>query len=106
MTELYSRSRFQVDQLYIADGIARACSPQKTLQLAEEIGRAIGVTRVANVTHLDKLRIPVALAMRPNSRLLATAQGKGVTSELAKISALMESIRNLACGKFTCLCLS
>ncbi|HEU0116896.1 MAG TPA: YcaO-like family protein, partial [Thermomicrobiales bacterium] len=53
-----------------------------------------GVTRIANVTGLDRIGIPVALAIRPNGRSLAVAQGKGLDLAAAKASALMEAIES------------
>ena len=52
----------------------------------------IGLTRIANVTGLDSVGIPVVSVSRPNSRSNAVSQGKGLTLELAKISGVMESI--------------
>lgn len=54
----------------------------------------MGITRLANVTGLDCIGIPVYVAVRPNSRALATAQGKGIDVDAAKASALMESIES------------
>ena len=52
----------------------------------------MGITRVANVTGLDDIGLPVVTVTRPNSRSLAVAQGKGIDLPAAKASALMESI--------------
>ena len=52
----------------------------------------MGITRVANVTGLDRIGIPVALAVRPNSKSVAVSQGKGTTLQHAKASAMMEAI--------------
>jgi ribosomal protein S12 methylthiotransferase accessory factor len=52
----------------------------------------MGITRVANVTGLDHIGIPVVMVCRPNSRSLAVSQGKGLTMEAAKASGIMESI--------------
>ncbi|WP_459646303.1 YcaO-like family protein [Kitasatospora sp. Ki12] len=51
-----------------------------------------GITRIADVTRLDVIGIPVFLAVRPASETLAVSQGKGATPLLAKLSAVMESI--------------
>jgi len=51
----------------------------------------MGITRVANITGLDTIGIPVAAAYRPNSRNIAVSQGKGLDLTAAKVSALMES---------------
>jgi ribosomal protein S12 methylthiotransferase accessory factor len=54
----------------------------------------MGITRVANITGLDVIGIPVAAAYRPNSRNIAVSQGKGLDLVSAKVSALMESIES------------
>ena len=52
----------------------------------------LGITRVANITGLDELGIPVFMACRPNSRSLAVFQGKGIDEASARASAIMEAI--------------
>ncbi|OGT46491.1 MAG: hypothetical protein A3E83_01125 [Gammaproteobacteria bacterium RIFCSPHIGHO2_12_FULL_41_20] len=52
----------------------------------------LGITRVANVTGLDRIGIPVAMCIRPNAKHLSVSQGKGLTWEQAKITAIMESV--------------
>jgi ribosomal protein S12 methylthiotransferase accessory factor len=54
--------------------------------------RRLGITRLARLTGLDCVGVPVWTAIRPNGRSLATAQGKGLTDDAAAVSALMESI--------------
>ena len=56
------------------------------------LAQALGVTRLSNITGLDSIGIPVVVACRPNSRGLATAQGKGIDLAAAKASALMEAV--------------
>ncbi len=51
-----------------------------------------GITRLADVTGLDRLGLPVYQAIRPASRNLSVSQGKGITRVQAKVSALMESL--------------
>ena len=50
------------------------------------------VARIAELTGLDTIGIPVFAAIRPMGRSLSTQQGKGITSEAARVSALMESL--------------
>src|SRR4051812_26482809 len=50
------------------------------------------ITRLADLTGLDTLGIPVFAAIRPMGRSLSTQQGKGITADAARISALMESL--------------
>jgi YcaO-like protein with predicted kinase domain len=51
-----------------------------------------GITRIANVTGLDYVGIPVYVSYRPNGRSLATAQGKGLDHDSACASAMMEAL--------------
>ncbi len=73
-------------------GTHRARTPAETLAANRPYLAAMGITRVANVTGLDRIGLPVCVAVRPNARSLATSQGKGETLEAATVSAMMESI--------------
>lgn len=74
------------------DGTERTRSPRETLEANRRFMPLMGITRLANITGLDRIGLPVVIAVRPNSRALATSQGKGATLDAAKASALMESI--------------
>jgi ribosomal protein S12 methylthiotransferase accessory factor len=74
------------------DGTHRAADPAATITRARRAMGAIGITRLANLTGLDSLGVPVWSAIRPNGRSLSTSQGKGLTHDHARASALMESI--------------
>lgn len=52
----------------------------------------MGITRIADVTGLDTIGIPVVMVCRPNARSVSVSQGKGCTLAAAKASGLMESI--------------
>jgi YcaO-like protein with predicted kinase domain len=69
--------------------------------IAPWLGRA-GITRVANVTGLDHMGIPVWQAIRPNSRSLSVSQGKGVDAMAAKVSAVMESLETWCAERARC----
>ncbi len=73
-------------------GTHRSRSAAETVERVGRIAGPLGITRVANVTGLDTIGIPVAMVCRPNSRSLAVSQGKGVTLDAAKASGLMESL--------------
>lgn len=73
-------------------GTERTEAPSRTLARLERMLPAMGITRVANVTGLDKIGIPVVMACRPNSRSLSVFQGKGVDLDAARASGLMEAI--------------
>ena len=77
---------------YIPD--YRATSPEETLKRITPYLKDMGITRLANVTGLDQIGIPVYLAFRPNSRSLSISQGKGISPAHAKVSALMETIES------------
>jgi ribosomal protein S12 methylthiotransferase accessory factor len=67
-------------------------NPAATLARMAPFLREIGISRVADVTGLDSIGLPVAVAYRPNARSLATCHGKGVTLTEAKTSAVMEAL--------------
>ena len=73
-------------------GTLRDAPVEVTLAKARGILRAVGITRVANVTGLDHVGVPTWLVVRPLARSLTVSQGKGLTHELAQASGLMESI--------------
>jgi ribosomal protein S12 methylthiotransferase accessory factor len=73
------------------DGTHRAVAPEVTLAKVLPLARRLGITRLATLTGLDTLGVPVVAAYRPNSRTVAVFQGKGTTLAAAKASALMEA---------------
>ncbi len=76
----------------LTDGLHRICTAQQTLDRILPIKHKFGISRLANVTGLDRVGLPVVLAIRPNARSISVSQGKGSTLALAKVSALMEAI--------------
>ena len=73
-------------------GTLRARDASSTLAWIRPLLPRFGITRVANITGLDRIGIPVWICVRPHGRSLSVSQGKGLTSELAQVSAVMESI--------------
>jgi ribosomal protein S12 methylthiotransferase accessory factor len=74
------------------NGTHRLVWPEKTVERVSPFLPAFGITRVANVTGLDSVGVPVIMVCRPNSRSLAVAQGKGLDLPSARASGLMESV--------------
>ncbi|MEE9319411.1 MAG: YcaO-like family protein [Granulosicoccus sp.] len=74
------------------NGTHRSQSPQQTLAWITPSLKAMGITRVADITGLDCIGIPVTMVVRPNSRSLAVSQGKGLCLASAQVSGIMESI--------------
>lgn len=70
----------------------REISPTETLAKMTPFLREIGVSRIADISGLDSIGLPVAVAYRPNARSLTTCHGKGVTLTEAKTSAVMEAL--------------
>jgi YcaO-like protein with predicted kinase domain len=73
-------------------GTHRVVTPAETVVRARKLFGPLGITRVANVTGLDCIGIPVVLVCRPNARSLAVSQGKGLDLDAARASGLMESL--------------
>ena len=69
----------------------RTVSPKQTIARLDQVKEAVGITRVADLTDLDRIGIPVYQAVRPMGRLLSVSQGKGATHDAAKASAMMEA---------------
>ena len=69
----------------------RVCPAAETVARLLPHLRKLGITRLADQTGLDNIGIPCFAAIRPNSRTLATNQGKGIDADAAKASALMEA---------------
>ena len=73
-------------------GTHRLIAPRETVDNVRHLMPVMGITRIANVTGLDTIGIPVVMVSRPNSRSVSVSQGKGVDLDAAKASGLMESI--------------
>src|SRR5258708_26212360 len=73
-------------------GTHRIAKPAETLERVLRYAPIMGITRLANVTHLDVIGIPVVVATRPNARSLSVSQGKGLDLLSAKVWALRESV--------------
>ena len=80
-----------VTKLY-RHGTHRVRTPEQTLEWITPHLPAMGITRVADITGLDRIGIPVIMVVRANSRALAVSQGKGLTLISARVSGIMESV--------------
>lgn len=76
----------------LAGGTHRAATLDETWRRFAPLARRAGITRIAELTGLDTLGIPVFAAIRPMGKSLSTQQGKGLTADAARVSALMESL--------------
>jgi len=73
-------------------GTHRLIAPEATVARMRRLMPVMGITRIADVTGLDHVGVPVVMVCRPNARSLAVSQGKGLTLAAAMASGLMESI--------------
>src|SRR5207248_10007913 len=71
----------------------RILSAQETLVHAIHVAAAKGVTRISDITGLDRPGIPVHTAVVPRSRDgISVYNGKGITPSDSRAGALMEAI--------------
>ena len=70
----------------------RSADPGTFFERIAAVAASHGVTRLADVTGLDRVRFPVWQAVRPAGRSISVHQGKGGTALAAKIGALCEAI--------------
>jgi ribosomal protein S12 methylthiotransferase accessory factor len=73
-------------------GTQRTMPPGETLARIRPHLQRAGITRLANITGLDRVGIPVTLALRPNSPTIVCSSGKGLTQEAALVSGAMEAL--------------
>jgi ribosomal protein S12 methylthiotransferase accessory factor len=81
-------------------GTHRLVPPEATWGRISPLLGECGITRIADVTRLDEIGVPVFQAIRPNAFTLSVSQGKGLTSMLARVSAAMEGIELDAAERF------
>ncbi len=87
-------SKLKIDpNIKYIEGTQRVLDPETTLASTTKLLPKIGVTRIANITDLDRVGIPVFSAIRPSAAAGAISiySGKGATETNARISAIMES---------------
>jgi len=72
----------------------RTVPPEETLVRVERALPAAGITRVTDITSLDRIGIPVFISQRPSAQSGAVTlhNGKGATPVEAHVSAIMEGI--------------
>jgi len=81
-----------VPQLTTFAGTRRTRDPLDTLERITRRLGDYGITRLADVTGLDVIGIPVVMSVRPLATTLSVSQGKGATLTHARVSAAMEAI--------------
>ncbi len=79
----------------------RCLTVSETLAAARPLAAGVGVTRVTEITRLDRLGVPVAVSVRPGALpgSLCVSAGKGLSRVEATVGAYMEAIE-LAFAEF------
>jgi ribosomal protein S12 methylthiotransferase accessory factor len=75
------------------DGIERTVPAAETISRLTDVAKSLGVTRLADITGLDRVGIPVYSSVVPKSDdALSVYNGKGVRRIDAQVGAIMEAI--------------
>jgi ribosomal protein S12 methylthiotransferase accessory factor len=88
----YRDASYALHKRYTRGNSDRTLLPEETLDKIKPYFPAIGLTRLGNITGLDRAGIPITVAIRPNSYSLTQSSGKGISLAAALTSAAMESI--------------
>ena len=80
------------DELTYFKGTHRVIAPEKTIEINEDKLKTAGITRIADITDLDRIGLPIYTAIRPTAEEGAVSiyGGKGITKDHARASAMME----------------
>jgi YcaO-like protein with predicted kinase domain len=90
---VFHRDRLVSAALHKVDGIDRVIPASETLLNISGTAESLGVTRLADITYLDRVGIPVFTAVVPKSDdIISVYNGKGRRPIDAKVGALMEAI--------------
>lgn len=80
------------DELTYFKGTHRVIAPEKTIEINEDKLKTAGITRIADITDLDRIGLPIYTAIRPTAEdgAVSIYGGKGITKDHARASAMME----------------
>jgi ribosomal protein S12 methylthiotransferase accessory factor len=83
---------------YSRKGVVRCVSPRTTIRRATGVLQQAGITRIADVTNLDRVGIPNFMSVRPLDLDpgISYYNGKGTTQDDAHAGAIMEGIERHA----------
>lgn len=70
----------------------RTRPPEALATHQAELMRYCGISRLTEITRLDKIGLPVFVSIRPRAALLCVNAGKGLEIEEARASGLMEAV--------------
>ena len=89
------------DELTYFKGTHRVIAPKKTIEINEDKLKIAGITRIADITDLDRIGLPIYTAIRPTAEdgAISIYGGKGITKDHAKASAMMEGFERYSAEK-------
>ena len=89
------------EKLTYFKGTHRVIAPKKTVEINEDKLKTVGITRVADITDLDRIGMPVFTAIRPTAEdgAISIYGGKGISKDHAKASAMMEGFERYSAEK-------
>ena len=92
------------DELTYFKGTHRVIAPKKTIEINEDKLKIAGITRIADITDLDRIGLPIYTAIRPTAEdgAISIYGGKGITKDHAKASAMMEGFERYSAEKQDC----
>jgi ribosomal protein S12 methylthiotransferase accessory factor len=89
------------EELTYFKGTHRIIAPKRTIEINEDKLKTAGITRIADITDLDRIGIPVFTAIRPTAEdgAISIYGGKGISKDHAKASAMMEGFERYSAEK-------
>ena len=89
------------EKLTYFEGTHRVIAPKKTIENTQDKLKIAGITRIADITDLDRIGLPIYTAIRPTAEEGAVSiyGGKGISKDHAKASAMMEGFERYSAEK-------
>ena len=89
------------EEITYFEGTHRVIAPRKTIEINEDKLKIAGITRIADITDLDRIGLPIYTAIRPTAEEGAVSiyGGKGISKDHAKASAMMEGFERYSAEK-------
>jgi len=80
------------EEITYFEGTHRVIAPKKTIEITQDKLKTAGITRIADITDLDRIGLPIYTAIRPTAEEggVSIYGGKGISKNHAKASAMME----------------
>ncbi len=89
------------EELTYFKGTHRIIAPKRTIEINEDKLKTAGITRIADITDLDRIGMPIFTAIRPTAEdgAISIYGGKGISKDHAKASAMMEGFERYSAEK-------